>query len=144
MAYRTTTQGGGTGLFNSNQWDVRGDYTFNQNIHIFGRFSRFTDLLSGNTLFGPAGGSGLGLGGYGGTSKGANDSAALGTDIAVNSNLVTDVRLGYFRYNIITGKYDPTNTNLPIQGENISGTGRNSGLVVPIDYRCAWLQRRRP
>ena len=127
-------QGGGTGLFNSNQWDVRGDYTFNQNIHIFGRFSRFTDLLSGNTLFGPAGGSGLGLGGYGGTSKGANDSAALGTDIAVNSNLVTDVRLGYFRYNIITGKYDPTNTNLPIQGENISGTGPNSGLVVPIDF----------
>src|SRR5271154_5409897 len=90
-------QGGGTGLFNSNQWDVRGDYTFNEKIHIFGRFSRFTDLLSGNTIFGPAGGSGLGLGGYGGTSKGANDSAALGTDIAINSHLVTDVRLGYFR-----------------------------------------------
>jgi hypothetical protein len=126
--------GGGTGLFNSNQWDVRGDYTFNANIHIFGRFSRFTDLLSGNTLFGPAGGSGLGLGGYGGTSKGANDSAALGTDIAINSKLVTDIRLGYFRYNIITGKYDPTNTNLPIQGENISGTGVNSGLVVPFDF----------
>jgi hypothetical protein len=47
---------------------------------------------------------------------------------------VTDIRLGYFRYNIITGKYDPTNTNLPIQGENISGTGVNSALVVPIDF----------
>ena len=126
--------GGGTGLFNSDQWDVRGDYTLNQRIHIFGRFSRFTDLLSGNTLFGPAGGSGLGLGGYGGTSKGANDSAALGTDIVVTSSLVTDIRLGYFRYNIITGKYDPTNTNLPIQGENISGTGVNSALTVPVDF----------
>ena len=126
--------GGGTGLFNSDQWDVRGDYTLNQRIHIFGRFSRFTDLLSGNTLFGPAGGSGLGLGGYGGTSKGANDSAALGTDIVVTSSLVTDIRLGYFRYNILTGKYDTTNTNLPIQGENISGTGVNSALTVPIDY----------
>jgi hypothetical protein len=126
--------GGGTGLFNSNQWDVRGDYTLNQKIHVFGRFSRFTDLLSGNTLFGPAGGSGLGLGGYGGTSKGANDSAALGTDIVVTSTLVTDIRLGYFRYNILTGKYDTTNTNLPIQGENISGTGVNSALTVPIDY----------
>jgi Carboxypeptidase regulatory-like domain/TonB dependent receptor len=126
--------GGGTGLFNSDQWDVRGDYTLNQKIHVFGRFSRFTDLLSGNTLFGPAGGSGLGLGGYGGTSKGANDSAALGTDIVVTSSLVTDIRLGYFRYNIITGKYDPTNTNLPIQGENISGTGVNSALTVPIDF----------
>jgi len=126
--------GGGTGLFNSNQWDVRGDYTFNQQIHIFGRFSRFTDILSGATLFGPAGGSGLGLGGYGGSSKGANDSLALGTDIAVKSNLLTDVRFGYFRYNIITAKYDTTNTNLPIQGENISGTGVNSALVVPIDF----------
>ena len=113
---------------------MRGDYTLNQKIHVFGRFSRFTDLLSGNTLFGPAGGSGLGLGGYGGTSKGANDSAALGTDIVVNSSLVTDIRLGYFRYNILTGKYDTTNTNLPIQGENISGTGVNSALTVPIDY----------
>jgi hypothetical protein len=126
--------GGGTGLFNSNQWDVRGDYTINSKVHVFGRFSRFTDLLSGATIFGLAGGSGLGLGGYGGTSKGANDSVALGTDIAVNSTLVTDIRLGYFRYNILTGKYDTTNTNLPIQGENISGTGVNSALVVPIDY----------
>ncbi len=126
--------GGGTGLFNSDQWDVRGDWTASGSVHVFGRFSRFTDLLSGNTIFGPAGGSGLGIGGYGGTSKGANDSAALGTDIAVNSHLVTDIRLGYFRYNIITGKYDPTNTNLPIQGENISGTGVNSALTVAVDY----------
>jgi len=126
--------GGGTGLFNSNQWDVRGDYTVNGKVHVFGRFSRFTDILSGATLFGPAGGSGLGLGGYGGTSKGANDSLALGTDIAVAPTLVTDIRLGYFRYNILTGKYDQTNANLPIQGENISGTGVNSALVVPIDY----------
>ena len=126
--------GGGTGIFNSNQWDVRGDWTVNDKIHVFGRFSRFTDIETGNTLFGKAGGSGLGLGGYGGSSSGANDSAALGTDIALNAKLITDIRLGYFRYNIITAKYDPTNTNLPIQGENISGTGVNSGLVVPVDF----------
>ena len=126
--------GGGTGLFNSDQWDVRGDYTVNGKVHVFGRFSRFTDILSGPTLFGAAGGSGLGLGGYGGSSSGANDSLALGTDIAVKSTLVTDVRLGYFRYNILTGKYDKTNANLPIQGENISGSGVNSALVVPIDF----------
>jgi hypothetical protein len=126
--------GSGTGLFNSNQWDIRGDDTLSDKIHAFGRFSRFTDILSGATLFGAAGGSGLGLGGYGGTSKGANDSLALGTDIAVNSKLVTDVRLGYFRYNVITAKYDTGNTSLPIQGENISGTGANAALTVPIDY----------
>jgi hypothetical protein len=126
--------GSGTGLFNSNQWDVRGDVTVNAKMHAFGRFSRFTDIETGNTIFGAAGGSGLGLGGYGGSSSGANDSLALGTDIAVNSKLTTDVRLGYFRYNILTAKYDTGNTNLPIQGENISGTGANSALPVAKDY----------
>jgi outer membrane receptor protein involved in Fe transport len=98
--------GAGTGGFNSDQWGVRGDFTMNEKVHFFGRFSRFTDVLTGTTMFGPAGGSGFGLGGYGGTSNGANDSAALGTDIVVNPKLVTDIRLGYFRYNIGTVKYD--------------------------------------
>jgi hypothetical protein len=126
--------GSGTGIFNSNQWDIRVDSTISQKTHAFGRFSRFTDTLTGKTMFGVAGGAGFGLGGYGGTSNGANDSLALGTDVAISSTLVTEVRLGYFRYNIITHKYDTTNTNLPIQGENISGTGTNSALTVATDF----------
>jgi hypothetical protein len=121
--------GSGNGLFNSDQWDVRGDYTLNEKVHTFGRFSRFTDTLTGTTLFGAAGGAGFGLGGYAGTSNGANDSAALGADIAVNAKLVTDVRLGYFRYNIITGKYDegvPFASNLGITGLN-TGASITSG-----------------
>lgn len=126
--------GSGTGLFNSNQWDIRIDDQITQSMHAFTRFSRFTDLLSGNTLFGPAGGSGLGIGGYGGTSKGANDSLAAGMDIALSPTLLTDWRIGYFRYNILTGKPDTGSTNLPIQGENVSGTGANSALTVATDY----------
>ena len=122
--------GTGTGLFNSNQWDVRGDATLNQRIHVFGRFSRFTDVLSGASLFGSAGGPGLGIAGYGGVSQGANDSLALGTDIAINSKLVTDVRLGYFRYDIITHKNDPGNTNLPLLGENTSGSAADQAIVT--------------
>lgn len=114
---------GGTGIFNSDQWDVRGDYTLSARTHIFGRFSRFTDTLTGGTMFGPAGGAGFGIGGYGGTSQGANDSAALGADIAVNDKLVTDVRAGYYRYNIGTHKYDAGTdlaTQLGIPGLNTS------------------------
>jgi outer membrane receptor protein involved in Fe transport len=121
--------GSGTGGLNSDQWDVRGDYQMNEKVHFFGRFSRFTDVLSGTVMFGPAGGAGFGLGGYGGTSKGANDSAALGSDIAINSKLVTDVRLGYFRYNIGTSKYDQGTdlaTQLGIPGMN-TGTSITSG-----------------
>jgi hypothetical protein len=117
--------GTGNGIFNSNQWDIRGDANLNEKIHVFGRFSRFTDVLSGASLFGAAGGPGLGIAGFGGTSLGANDSLALGTDIAINSKLVTDVRLGYFRYNISTAKNDPGNTNLPLLGENVG---------VPVNY----------
>ena len=87
---------------------IRGDYTINDKTHLFGRFSRFTDTLTGTTIFGPAGGAGFGLGGYGGTSIGANDSAAAGVDIVVNPKLVTDIRLGYFRYDINTASQGVT------------------------------------
>ncbi len=119
----------GTGGFNSDQWDVRLDYTLNQRIHMFTRFSRFTDVLTGNTIFGAAGGSGFGLGGYGGTSQGHNDSTAAGLDIAVNNKLVTDIRAGYYRYNINTHKYDEGvsyATQLGIPGLN-TGTTTTSG-----------------
>lgn len=128
--YENNYAGTGTGAFNSNQWDIRGDATLNQKMHVFGRFSRFTDTLSGASLFGPAGGPGLGIAGYGGVSLGANDSLALGTDIAINSKLVTDVRLGYFRYDIITHKNDPGNTNLPFLGENVNGPAANQAITT--------------
>jgi len=123
---------GGTGGFNSNQWDVRGDYQVTERIHAFGRFSRFTDTLTGKTMFGAAGGAGFGLGSYGGSSTGHNDSLALGTDIAVNPKLVTDVRLGYYRYNIANQKYDAGvdfATQLGIPGENL-GTPSTSGAPL--------------
>ena len=75
-------------------------------MHLFERFSRFTDTLTGKTEFGPAGGQGFGIGGYAGTSKGANDSLASGMDIALKPTLLTDFRLAYYRYNIKTSKFD--------------------------------------
>ncbi len=121
---RNNYQGNGTGLFNSDQYDVRGDYQATQAIHAFGRYSRFTDTLSGGTLFGPAGGNGFGLGNYGGNSTGANTSVAAGVDIAVSSSLLTDIRLGYYRYHINDQKYNQSvafASNLGIPGENLGG-----------------------
>ncbi|HEY3625795.1 MAG TPA: TonB-dependent receptor [Terracidiphilus sp.] len=113
--------GSGIGSLNSDQWTERVDYTLNERMHLFERFSRFTDTLTGKTLFGPAGGLGFGLGGYAGTSKGANDSLASGMDIALNSSLLTDFRLAYYRYNIKTAKFDQSQqsaTQLGIPGLN--------------------------
>ncbi len=96
----------GQGSLNDDQYDIRADYTLSQNIHAFGRYSRFTDILAGSPIFGAAGGKGFGLNGYSGQSQGKNGSVAAGVDIAINPSLVTDIRLGYFRYNITTHKYD--------------------------------------
>ena len=115
----------GTGLFKSNQWTERADYTLNEKSHIFERFSRFTDTLSGAVMFGAAGGPGFGLSNYGGNSNGANDSAAAGMDIALSAKLLTDFRLGYYRYNVIDSKYDQGTefaTQLGIPGINAWGS----------------------
>ncbi|HTW78631.1 MAG TPA: TonB-dependent receptor [Terracidiphilus sp.] len=112
----------GTGLFNSQQWTERMDYTLNEKTHLFERFSRFNDILSGAVMFGSAGGPGFGINNYGGNSDGANDSDVVGTDIAINPKLLTDVRLGYLRYNVIDNKHDAgTNfaTQLGIPGINL-------------------------
>ena len=114
----------GTGLFNSNQWTERVDYTINEKMHAFERFSRFWDTLSGTVMFGAAGGPGFGINNYGGNSNGANDSLASGMDIAISPKLLTDFRLGYYRYNVIDTKHDQgtefANT-LGIPGINIGG-----------------------
>jgi outer membrane receptor protein involved in Fe transport len=114
----------GTGLFNSNAWTERVDYTINEKMHAFERFSRFWDTLSGAVMFGAAGGPGFGIGNYGGNSNGANDSLASGMDIALSPKLLTDFRLGYYRYNVIDTKHDQgveEATALGINGINIGG-----------------------
>ena len=82
------------------------DYTLNEKAHAFERFSRFRDILSGKVMFGAAGGPGFGISNYGGNSNGANDSLASGMDIAISPKLLTDFRLGYYRYNVIDTKHD--------------------------------------
>ena len=119
----------GTGLFNSNQWTERLDFTINDRMHAFERFSRFWDTLSGKVMFGDAGGTGFGIGNYGGNSNGANDSLASGMDIAINPKLLTDFRLAYYRYNVIDTKYSTAAlaNKLGIPGINIAGNAFTAG-----------------
>jgi hypothetical protein len=99
---------GGTGVFNSNMWVLRLDQTFSEKQTGFVRFTRWTDALGGPQMYGAAGGPGFGIGGYGGQSVSADDSLAIGTDYVFSPKLITDLRLGYLRYNIIDVKNDET------------------------------------
>jgi hypothetical protein len=127
--------GGGTGVFNSNMWVVRLDQTFSEKQTGFVRFTRWTDALGGPQLYGAAGGPGFGIGGYGGNSVSPDDSLAVGTDYVFNPTLITDLRLGYLRYNIIDIKNDEAvqeATALDIPGLNTAQpiTGGSPGFFV--------------
>ena len=126
---------GGTGLFNSDLWTTRFDYTINQKANTFVRFSRWTDSLGGPQMYGAAGGPGFGIGGYGGKSTSADDSLAVGADYVFSPSLIADLRLGYLRYNIIDIKNDQSTefaNQLGIPGINIGGTitGGSPGFFI--------------
>jgi Carboxypeptidase regulatory-like domain/TonB dependent receptor len=123
--------GGGTGVTNQNQFDVRVDYEFRKSIHTFGRYSYFGNANSANVIFGPAGGTGFSsiTNNFGGSATGRNQSAVAGADIVLNPKFITDFRLGYLRYHVSTEKYDGTQdlaTMAGIPGLNL-GTTFTSG-----------------
>ncbi|MGD0647537.1 MAG: TonB-dependent receptor [Acidobacteriaceae bacterium] len=105
----------GSGIFNTNQPDVRIDYQMTRNLHIFGRYTLFQGNISGAPYFGAAGGPGYGPGGFSGTDAFHYSSVASGGDYVVSPKWVTDFRFGYYRIYNNTAGPDP---NLPL-GNNL-------------------------
>ena len=98
--------GSGNGIYNGDQADVRFDNQFTQNLHSFGRYDYSNYRLLGVPVFGAAGGQGFGIGNSTGTDQAQNQSAALGFDWALKSNLLTDFRFGFLDYHIAENKYE--------------------------------------
>ena len=98
--------GSGNGNNNGDQADARLDFQVNQNLHTFGRYDYSIFRLLGNPVFGAAGGSGFGLGNTTGTDVVQNQSAAVGFDYALNTNLQTDFRFGFLAYHVNENKID--------------------------------------
>ena len=96
----------GIGQANTGQYTGRVDYQVSSNAHIFGRYTYFHDQVQGATAFGNLGAGGPNIVGVGGISRGSNQSVSLGLDDAITSNLLTDVRLGYYRYTVHSVKFD--------------------------------------
>lgn len=119
----------GSGLFNTNQFDVRMDDVTSEKLHTFGRYSQFMDTVSGGAIFGPLGGAGFGNSGFAGSATGLSASVALGGDYVFGPNLLADLRLGYYRYHVDTNKYDGTQpfaTDNGLPGLNL-GTANTGG-----------------
>ena len=122
----------GSGIFNTNQWDVRVDGKIKQNLHLFGRYTYFGGDLSGAPYFGAAGGLGFGSGGFAGTDSFRYQSVASGGDYVVSPKWLTDFRFGYYRiYNVTEGPDSDQplcNTTLGIPNCNGSPLSLYGGL----------------
>jgi len=76
-------------------------------MHAFTPLSAgFTDTLSGTTMFGTAGGPGFASAATRRFPRRRRQSVAAGMDIAVSPKLLTDWRIGYYRYTFGDHKYD--------------------------------------
>lgn len=120
----------GSGSFNDYQYVVRGDYTANSKLNLFGRYSHANFKLSGKPAYGNTiGGPGLGYLGLGGQSLINNYSLATGFNYTVSPTLLTDFRFGYFRYNPHSTKFDQGSTSaastLGLPGLNTSDVTTN-------------------
>jgi len=128
----------GSGSFNDYQYTGRVDYSANQKLQIFGRYTHAHFLLSGAPVFGDKiGGPGLGYLGLAGQSLIQNYSLATGFNYTVSSSLLTDFRFGYFRYNPHSTKFDQGNTTaasaLGLPGLNTSDASTNGLPALVFD-----------
>jgi len=125
----------GSGTFNDYQYTTREDWTVNQKLQIFGRYTHAHFSLSGQPVFGAIGGPGLGYLGLAGSSNINNYSLATGFNYTFGTSLLMDFRFGYFRYNPHSTKFDQGNATaasdvlgLPANTYNISGDATTNGL----------------
>ncbi|MFQ5737472.1 MAG: TonB-dependent receptor domain-containing protein [Acidobacteriota bacterium] len=90
---------GGIEAFDDDAFNVRGDWAYTDNLHIFGRYS-FADFdrkgpgAFGEVLGGPAFDNIF----FAGASSVRNQSVAAGFDHVLSPTLLTDFRFGFFRY----------------------------------------------
>jgi len=121
----------GSGPFHTNQADVRVDDRYSDKLHLFGRYTWFDSDLSGDPIFGAAGGPGFGAGGFAGTDTTRDQSLAAGGDYVVSQNWLTDFRFGWYKiYTNLEGPdfNKPLGNNLGIPNANVGDLSLNGGL----------------
>lgn len=117
------------GTVNTSQYTTRVDYQIAPTIHSFGRWTMYKNDLLGNPVFGALGGpTGVSEAGHG---KGITHSVSLGIDDAISSNLLTDIRVGYYNDHLTDDMANPNvdlATQLGIPGINNTGYLLTSGM----------------
>ena len=93
----------GTDNFDSNKWDARADYYFNEKTSFFGRYSNHQFSRSTVGAFGAlAGGPAFNGVNFAGNSFVRNQSISIGTTHSFSPTLINEFRFGYVKYNVNT------------------------------------------
>jgi outer membrane receptor protein involved in Fe transport len=128
--------GSGSNVLDSDGFDVRSDFAATSKMHIFGRYSYQKFLRAGPGLFGTLiGGPALpadpSVGSFAGNSNVHDHSVAAGFDYTLSPTLLTDVRFGFFKYNVGTAPGGVGTTPAAaagIPGLNLSDKFYTSGM----------------
>ena len=94
--------GSGSGIVNSDSFNVRADRYQTEKLHMFGRYSLLQYAQAAPGAFGfAAGGQNFPTANFAGTSSLRNQSLAYGVDYSPTPNWVGDFRFGFFRYRVL-------------------------------------------
>ncbi|MBV9157401.1 MAG: TonB-dependent receptor, partial [Acidobacteriaceae bacterium] len=123
----------GVQRFDSDQYDGRVDYNLSAKTHIFGRytladFNNYSPAAYGDSGGGPSAFS------FSGDSIDRNQSLALGLDHTFGPSLVTDARIGFYRYRIRVQPNDAGATPATDAGLPGLNTGSPSTTGLPAFY----------
>jgi outer membrane receptor protein involved in Fe transport len=133
--------GSGSVAEGENSFDTRIDDYQTDKLRIFGRYSLQRFTIDSPALFGLAGGSGFDASLFAGTSYSLNHSIAAGADYTVSPSLLTDFRLGWYRYYVnpqplgedttpaTTAGIPGLNTGAPLTGGMPQITGLPNGFA---------------
>ncbi len=101
----------GSGSFNDYQYTGRIDYSVNQKLNVFGRYTHaHFSALRRSGVRNPDWRTGTRSDRLGRQSLIQNYSLAAGFNYTLSSSLLTDFRFGWFRYNPHSTKFDQNNS----------------------------------
>jgi hypothetical protein len=123
----------GVQRFDTEQYDGRVDYNWNDRTHLFGRYTLADYNNYAPAAYGDAGG-GPSAFSFSGDSIDRNQSLAIGLDHAFSPTLVTDGRFGFYRYRIRVQPNDAGTTPATDAGLPGLNTGSPSTTGLPAFY----------
>lgn len=117
--------------YNTNQFDVRGDYYTSDRLRIFGRYNYLQSNINAPGPLGLYGGPAFNSLGFSGLSDALNQNAMLDATFTLSPTLLTDVRVGFSQYHVQVSSPDANQQladTIGIPGLNIAGRPDTFGL----------------